>query len=139
LNDIVKNTVLWLVIIGIVVLVFSNFENKKKPDPLSYSEFVTAVNAGQIKSVKIDGESITGERKDKTPFETVRPGIADNALMPSLTAQKVEIQGAAPERQSVWMQLLVASFPVLLIILLIMFFMRNMQGAVRAAAAVVVQ
>jgi len=129
LNDIVKNTVLWLVVIGIVVLVFSNFENKKKPDALSYSEFVTAVNAGQVKSIKIDGEGIQGERKDKTVFETVRPaGIPDNSLMPSLAAQKVDIQGAAPDRQSVWMQLLVASFPVLLIIGLIMFFMRNMQG-----------
>jgi cell division protease FtsH len=129
LNDIFKNTVLWLIVIGVVAMVFLNFDNKKKPEVMSYSGFVTAVNAGQVKSVKIDGESIQGERKDNSNFETVRPaGIPDNSLMPSLIAQKVDIQGAAPERQSVWMQLLVASFPVLLIIGLIMFFMRNMQG-----------
>jgi cell division protease FtsH len=128
LNDIFKNTVLWLIVIGIVAMVFLNFDNKKKPEAMSYSEFVTAVNTGQVKSVKIDAESIQGQRKDNSAFETVRPSIPDNALLPSLTAQKVEVQGAAPERQSVWMQLLVASFPVLLIIGLIMFFMRNMQG-----------
>jgi cell division protease FtsH len=127
-SDLVKNSVLWLVIIGVLVLVFSNFENRSKPDVLNYSEFVTAVSAGQIKQVKIDGERITGEKRNGTAFETVRPAITDAELMPTLRQQKVEVQGAAPERQGVFMQLLIASFPVLLIILLFMFFMRNMQG-----------
>jgi cell division protease FtsH len=39
-SDLVKNTVLWLVIIGVLVLVFSNFENRSKPDVMNYSEFV---------------------------------------------------------------------------------------------------
>ncbi len=127
-NDLVKNTVLWLVIIGILVLVFSNFENRSKPDNLSYSQFVAQVNAGQIKSIKIDGESITGEKRNGTQFETVRPPIVDSELLPTLNRQHVEINGSQPERQGLLSQLLIASFPVVLIILLFMFFMRNMQG-----------
>ena len=128
MSDLVKNTVLWLVIIGVLVLVFSNFENRSKPDVMNYSEFVAAVNAGQVKQVKIDGERITGEKANGSSFETVRPAVTDTELMPTLIKQKVEVQGAAPERHGVFVQLLIASFPVLLIILLFMFFMRNMQG-----------
>ena len=48
--------------------------------------------------------------------------------MNDLLDKKVIVEGSAPEQQSVWMQLLVASFPVVLIIVLFMFFMRQMQG-----------
>jgi len=48
--------------------------------------------------------------------------------MPLLRENQVEVQGTAPKRQSVLMQLLIASFPILLIIGLFLFFMRNMQG-----------
>jgi cell division protease FtsH len=127
-SDLVKNTILWLVIISVLVLVFSNFENRAKPDSLNYSEFVAAVNAGQVKQVRIDNERISGEKRNGTQFETVRPAVQDTELMPSLRKQNVEVIGTAPERQGIFMQLLIASFPVLLIILLFMFFMRNMQS-----------
>ncbi len=127
-SDMVKNTLLWLVVIGVLVLVFSNFDSRNDPDMLNYSEFVTQVTENQVKSVKIDGEQITGEKKNGSTFETVRPAVTDPELMPTLREHQVEVQGAAPERQGIMMQLLIASFPVLLIIGLFLFFMRNMQG-----------
>ena len=127
-SDMVKNTLLWLVVIGVLVVVFSNFDTRNQPDKLNYSQFVSAVNSDQIKSVKIDGEQIVGEKKNGSTFETVRPMIQDNELMPKLMKHNVEVQGTAPERQGLLMQLLIASFPVLLIIGLFLFIMRNMQG-----------
>ena len=124
----VKNLVLWLVIAGVLVFVFSNFNQQQATKPLSYSQFVVAVQNGDIKKVKIDGQNISGERLNGDKFQTVRPPIVDADLMPSLLDKKVEVEGAAPEQQSVWMQLLVASFPVILIVALFMFFMRQMQG-----------
>ena len=38
------------------------------------------------------------------------------------------VEGKQPEQQSIWTQLLVASFPILVIIAVFMFFMRQMQG-----------
>ena len=128
MNDMVKNTLLWLVVIGVLVLIFSGFDQRSEPDTMNYSEFVTAVSHDQVVKVKIDGEQIKGEKKNGSEFETIRPAISDNSLMPMLIEHDVEVQGAAPERQSVMMQLLIASFPVLLIIGLFLFFMRNMQG-----------
>ena len=124
----VKNTLLWLVVIGVLVLVFSGFDQSSEPDSLNYSEFVTAVSESQVASVEIDGEQITGEKKNGSAFETIRPAVADEQLMPLLRENQVEVQGTAPKRQSVLMQLLIASFPILLIIGLFLFFMRNMQG-----------
>ena len=124
----VKNTLLWLVVIGVLVLVFSGFDQSSEPDNLNYSEFVTAVSENQVASVEIDGEQITGEKKNGSAFETIRPAVMDDELMPLLRENKVEVQGTAPKRQSVLMQLLIASFPILLIIGLFLFFMRNMQG-----------
>ena len=124
----VKNTLLWLVVIGVLVLVFSGFDKSSEPDNLNYSEFVTAVSENQVASVEIDGEQITGEKKNGSSFETIRPAVTDDQLMPLLRENQVEVQGTAPKRQSVLMQLLIASFPILLIIGLFLFFMRNMQG-----------
>lgn len=123
-----KNTLLWLVVIGVLVLVFSGFDQSTEPDNLNYSEFVTAVSESQVASVEIDGEQITGEKKNGSAFETIRPAVSDDQLMPLLRENQVDVEGTAPKRQSVLMQLLIASFPILLIIGLFLFFMRNMQG-----------
>lgn len=123
-----KNLVLWLVIAGVLVFVFSNFGQQSSTKPLVYSEFVQAVSNGEVKKVKIDGQTISGEKLNGEHFETVRPPVTDPDLMPELMKNKVVVEGAAPEQQSVWIQILVASAPVLIIVLLFMFVMRQMQG-----------
>jgi cell division protease FtsH len=128
LNDMMKNLLLWLAIAGVLVFVFSNFNQQTPAKMVTYSDFVTAVSGGDVKRVRIEGLTISGERANGDKFETVRPPIPDPELMNDLLDKKVIVEGAAPEQQSVWMQLLVASFPVVLIIALFMFFMRQMQG-----------
>ena len=56
---------------------------------MKYSDFVAAVNAGQIKQVTIDGLNISGEKTNGSQFETVRPQVEDTELMPSLNKQNV--------------------------------------------------
>ena len=76
----------------------------------------------------IDGLTITGERYNNTRFETVRPMVEDPKLIDDLLEHRVEVEGRKPEQQSLWTQLLVACFPILIIIAVFMFFMRQMQG-----------
>src|SRR5690554_5135302 len=95
---------------------------------MNYSEFVAAVDAGQIKKVTIDGERISGEKANGSPFESIRQAFQDTKHMPNLIKNNVVVKGTTHQRQCLLMQLLIASFPVLLIILLFMFFMRNMGG-----------
>ncbi len=124
----VKNLLLWLVIAAVLLSVFNNFNMQSPAEQVGYSEFVHEVNHDQISKITVDGLTISGERMDGTRFETIRPMVEDPKLMDDLLSHNVQVQGKKPEQQSVWTQLLVASFPILIIIAVFMFFMRQMQG-----------
>lgn len=123
-----KNLALWLIIAAILLTVFNSFNVENKDKPVNYSEFVAQVQSGQIKQVVVDGYTITGERSDGSHFETVRPALQDPKLIDDLLEQRVAVVGKMPEQQSIWTQLLVAVFPILVILAVFMFFMRQMQG-----------
>ncbi|WP_174805144.1 ATP-dependent zinc metalloprotease FtsH [Marinobacter daqiaonensis] len=128
MNDMAKNLVLWLIIAAVLLMVFQNFTPTTVGQQVNYTEFVQMVEQGQVRQVTISGLEIDGVRSDGSRFETVRPPIPDNRLMDDLFEHNVEIVGKEPERQSLWTQLLVAAFPILIIIALFVFFMRQMQG-----------
>jgi cell division protease FtsH len=128
LNDMAKNLILWLIIAAVLVTVMNNFSSPNESSKLNYSEFIQQVQNGQVQRVTVDGFIISGVRGDGSPFETVRPAIQDNGLIKDLMDNNVQIVGKQPEQQSIWTQLLVASFPILVIIAVFMFFMRQMQG-----------
>ncbi|WP_236953990.1 ATP-dependent zinc metalloprotease FtsH [Marinobacter salinus] len=128
MNDMAKNLVLWLIIAAVLLMVFQNFSPTTSGQQVNYSQFVEMVQQGQVNKVTIDGLEIQGTRGDGSQFQTIRPQVADNKLMDDLLANNVEVIGKEPERQSLWTQLLVAAFPILIIIALFVFFMRQMQG-----------
>ncbi len=128
MNDMGKNLLLWLIIAAVLLTVFQNFNVSRGPEEISYSTFLDLVNQNQVRNVEIDGLTIRGERYDGNRFETIQPQIADKALIDDMLDHNVEFRGNRPEKQSIWTQLLVASFPILVIIAVFMFFMRQMQG-----------
>lgn len=128
MNDMLKNILLWLVIAAVLLTVFNNFNTSADTNRISYSEFVKEVNDGQVAKVVISGLTINGTRSSGESFETIRPAADDPKMMDDLLNNKVVVEGKMPERQSIWTQLLVASFPILLILAIFMFFMRQMQG-----------
>ena len=128
MNDLTKNILLWLVIAAVLMSVFRNFNVREPAERLDYSSFIEEVRSDQIRKVVVDGLTISGERYNDTSFETVRPMLEDPKLIDDLIEHRVEIEGRKPEQQSLWIQLLVACFPILIIIAVFMFFMRQMQG-----------
>jgi cell division protease FtsH len=128
LNDMGKNLLLWLVIAAVLLTVFNNFNPQPSTQEFTYSRFVQAVQEDRVTQVTIDGLVITGQLRNGESFEAVRPQIDDPKLIDDLIAHDVQIQGKRPEQQSIWTQLLIASFPILVIIAVFMFFMRQMQG-----------
>ncbi|MGJ7549020.1 ATP-dependent zinc metalloprotease FtsH [Pseudomonas alloputida] len=123
-----KNLILWLIIAAVLVTVMNNFSSPNEPQTLNYSDFIQQVKDGKVERVTVDGYIITGKRADGDNFKTVRPAITDNGLIGDLVDNHVVVEGKQPEQQSIWTQLLVASFPILVIIAVFMFFMRQMQG-----------
>jgi len=110
------------------VTVMNNFSSPNEPQTLNYSDFIQQVKDGKVERVAVDGYVITGKRNDGDGFKTIRPAIQDNGLIGDLVDNHVIVEGKLPEQQSIWTQLLVASFPILVIIAVFMFFMRQMQG-----------
>jgi cell division protease FtsH len=123
-----KNLILWLIIAAVLVTVMNNFSSPTEPSTLNYSDFIEQVKEGRVERVTVDGFVITGRRAGGETFKTIRPAIQDNGLIGDLINNNVVIEGKQPEQQSIWTQLLVASFPILVIIAVFMFFMRQMQG-----------
>ena len=119
---------LWLAIAAVLLSVFNNFNTQGQKEQLGYSAFIQEVQNNRLSKVVVDGLTITAERTDGSSFETVRPMVEDPKLMDDLLTHNVVVEGKKPEQQSVWTQLLVASFPILLILAVFMFFMRQMQG-----------
>ncbi|PKM29227.1 MAG: ATP-dependent metalloprotease [Gammaproteobacteria bacterium HGW-Gammaproteobacteria-11] len=124
-----KNLILWLIIAAVLVTVMNNFSSTAEPtNTLNYSQFLDLVKDRQVERVTVDGFEITGVNRDGSQFKTVRPAIQDSGLIGDLLDNDVVVEGKQPEKQSIWTQLLIASFPILIIIAIFMFFMRQMQG-----------
>lgn len=128
MNDLMKNLLLWFVIAAVLVSLFKNFAPQTNEASMNYSQFIQAVQQNQVKKVEIDGLDIRGELSSGKAFSTIRPRLEDPQLINDLLQNQVSVTGVEPQRQSIWTQLLVASFPILIIIAVFMLFMRNMQG-----------
>ena len=123
-----KNLLLWLVIAAVLLTVFQNFNVRPENEEIDYSAFLEMVGQNQVRTVEVDGLTIRGQRSDGSAFETIQPQFTDSALIGDMIDQNIDFKGKRPEQQSIWTQLLVASFPILVIIAVFMFFMRQMQG-----------
>jgi len=117
-----------LIIAAVLLMVFNKFNVTQGPEEVTYSDFLEMVTQNQVRNVDIEGLVIRGERFDGERFEAIQPQVVDKALIDEMVEHNVDFRGARPETQSIWTQLLVASFPILVIIAVFMFFMRQMQG-----------
>ena len=130
MNDMAKNLILWVIIALVLLTVFKNFDGMQSPtQKVAYSDFISMVENRQVNRVVIDGFTITGSLSNSERFETnLPPAVPDNKLMDELLLSSVQVESKPIEKQSIWTQLLVASFPILVILAVFMFFMRQMQG-----------
>ena len=126
-----KNILLWLIIAAVLLTVFNNFSGVSEPQEISYSDFIEQVNRNEVRQVEFDGqhEYLTVLRKDTSRFKVIIPA-PDPRLLDDLMEHDVEIVGKEAETEGFWTQLLIASFPILIIIAVFMLFMRQMQGGV---------
>src|ERR1700678_3358426 len=100
-----------------------------QPGPVDYSQFLTDVKSGNVESVTLKGEIIEGKKRSGESFVTFNPETNNGALIGLLQQQSVKFRGEAPKQQSVFLQLLISAFPILILIGFWAYFMRQMQGA----------
>ena len=128
MNDMAKNLILWMIIAGVLLTVFQNISQEPREDTINYSEFIREVRSGRVQRVELAGINITGVRSDSTQFRSVMPLIGDDQLLNDLFENDVDVTANEPEQRSIWIDLLLSIFPILIIVALFLFFMRQMQG-----------
>ena len=92
---------------------------------ITYSEFWSHVQSGDISRVIIQDQEITGLGQDGRPFKTVAP--SDTELIPMLRQARVNISVEKPKEMPWYFSVFVSWFPILLLIGVWVFFMRQMQ------------
>jgi cell division protease FtsH len=119
---------MWLVI-GLTMILLFNLFNKPQTSvvEMSYSDFLTSIESGQISSVNIQADEVTGKGSGGKDFKVVTPP-ADSELIPILRKAKVNILVKQKEESPWYVTVLVSWFPMLLLIGVWIFFMRQMQG-----------
>ncbi|MBV9835804.1 MAG: ATP-dependent zinc metalloprotease FtsH [Alphaproteobacteria bacterium] len=138
-----RNAALWVVIALLLVLLYTVFQGgvgRSGMSQISYSEFLKAVESGQVASVKIlsgqNGATITGTFRDTNrgsgSFSTYAPN--DSRLVERLDG-KVDRIDAGPAEETVNLGgMLVNWLPLLILVGVYIFFMRQMQGNGRGGA-----
>ncbi len=125
-----RNLALWVIIALLVFSLFNLFQGSSREGTeaqLAFSDFVTAIESGEIRDVTMQGNNITGHYRDGRNFSTYAPDDAD--LVAKLTEGRVRISAVpVDDGTPTFWGILISWFPMLLLIGVWIFFMRQMQS-----------
>ena len=120
-----RNIAFWVVLFLLVVTLFNLFSEK------TYSEFVTAVEGGNVSTVTLDGEQVRYTTSDGQSYTTIKPGDAEVTQM--LIDNNIPVR-AEKQQQSTFQSFLLTLLPFLLLIGVWIYFMNRMQGGGKGGA-----
>ena len=132
MNSTLKSLLFWMVLVVVGVLIWQ-FSTGLRPGPSSipFSQFLQKVDAGEVQSVVISGNEITGKYNGNAgdgtgSFRSYAPSQYEG-LANKLAEKNVGIE-AKPESASPWTAILYSWAPILLMIGFWIFIMRQMQS-----------
>ncbi|MGB5353186.1 MAG: ATP-dependent zinc metalloprotease FtsH [Woeseia sp.] len=130
MNDLTKNILVFIVIIVVLLSVVQGLSgvNGAPPEKVDYSEFLSQVKSGNVQRVEFEGKRISFGNRVPLSNYTISPETDNNTLIGILEENGVRFTAEEPESQSLIGQLLISSFPILLLIGVWIYFMRQMQG-----------
>ena len=130
MNDLTKNILVFIVIIVVLLSVVQGLSGVSGGQPMlvDYSDFVEQVESGQVSIVEFDGDRIRFGNREPFQYHAINPETDNNTLIGRLEKNNVHFRAAEPKQQSLIGQLLISSFPILLLIGVWIYFMRQMQG-----------
>ena len=128
MNSTVRSLVFWVVLVVVVVMIWSfSTQFQAGDNSVSFSEFVRWVDAGQVETVTIAGNEISGTLTAGDRFRTYAPPQYEG-LVNQLVDRDVAVTAREAEN-SPWATLLYSWAPFLLIIGFWIFFMRQMKNS----------
>jgi cell division protease FtsH len=129
-NDLTKNILVFVVIIVVLLSVVQGLSGVSGPPPekKDYSEFLSQVRSGNVNRVEFEDQRIRYGNRPPLAYYTISPETDNNTLIGILEDNDVQFTAQEPKSQSLIGQLLISSFPILLLIGVWIYFMRQMQG-----------
>ncbi len=127
MSNIYKNLGIWI-LIGLVLFILFNFINTTPQNSaeISFTEFMSNVQARRVDEVTIRGGEIAGIYDDRSQFQTHVPDYPE--FIPFLLEHGVRIRAQSATQGGLLLAILNSWFPMLLIIGVWLFFMRQVQG-----------
>ena len=124
----ILNTLLWGVVLAGAFLIYNRINTTPPIDEsIAYSDFIAKVKNKLVDRVEMSGQSIKLRTSDGQNYETFNPN--DPHLIDDLLSAGVQIRTKPPAQQSVFMQIFISWFPMLLLIAVWIIYMRKTQGA----------
>ena len=130
MNDLTKNILVFIVIIVVLLSVVQGLSGVSGPAPekADYSEFLSQVRSGHVQRVEFEDQRIRYGSRQPLAYYTISPETDNNTLIGLLEDNDIQFTAQEPKSQSLIGQLLISSFPILLLIGVWIYFMRQMQG-----------
>ncbi|MCH7502772.1 MAG: ATP-dependent zinc metalloprotease FtsH [Proteobacteria bacterium] len=130
MNDLTKNILVFIVIIVVLLSVVQGLSGVSGGQPQSkdYSDFLQEVRSGRVALVEFEGQRIRFGEREPLSFYTISPETDNGHLIGLMEKNGVRFTAVEPQSQSLIGQLLINSFPILLLIGVWIYFMRQMQG-----------
>jgi cell division protease FtsH len=125
----VKALAMWAVIVALL-LVLLQLSDSGNAVNVSYSDFISYVDQGQIASVRVDGNVIYFELWGGAPFQTL--GVMDDDMTRRLSEQGVPVAWGPPEKGPM-RTILIVGLPLVIFLGLFLYFLRKMQGGTNSA------
>ena len=133
-NKNISTAILFAVLIVSLYVMFNTINGNKErgPMPFPYSQFVREVHSHTIKRVMIDDKVIRGESRDGETFIVYTPN--DPALINDLLNNDVEVRAQEPPHRSLFFEIFISWFPMLVLIGVWIWFMRKQNRMMSGGA-----
>ena len=129
-----RNIAFWVVLFVLILALFNLFaghQSSASSQSISYSDFMSRVETGQVSSVELDGERVLIHGKDGKQYLAIKP--MGEEIAKTLIDKGVNVTARAQEQSGI-LSMVSLWLPFLVLIGIWIFFMNRMQGGGRGGA-----
>ena len=130
-----RNIAFWFVLFILLLMLFRLFAGDgaggSSSRSTTYSDFVKAVDNGQVTSATLDGETVSYVGPNDVEYVTIVPG--DARVSDMLVSKGVSVV-AKSQKTSVFQSVLLSLLPIMLLVGVWIYFMNRMQGGGKGGA-----
>ena len=127
-----RNILIWGLVIVFFFVALQLFEFSApgpQPQDLTYSDFVSRIDGGAVRTAEVSRGQVTGKLSDGSDYQTTIPEEGQTAIADRLNAAGVQTQIKKEEELPLILSLLFNILPLLIFLAFFFFVMRQMQGA----------